>query len=171
VGDGATRRALIGGLLLLSGCGFRPIYASRGPGQGPAEAGLETVAVALIPDRPGQLLRQALQARLDHGGDVPKRFDLLVNFALAPESIAIQRDNAATRVRYVGQAAWSLTTRDAVRATITSGSARAVDGMNLFELQYFAADLQAETVTRRIAEALADQIATQLAIHFERHPV
>ncbi len=168
------RRAMIGGpvLLALPGCGFHPLYGGDGPEGGPARSGLELIAVAIIPERVGQLLRQALQARFDHG-DAPaaKRFDLAVQFGIGNEGLSVQHDNTTTRLRFIGQASWTLTTRDAARATVTSGSARAVDGLNLFDQQYFAQDLQTETVQRRIAEAVADQITSQLAMYFDRHPV
>ena len=51
---------------------------------------------------------------------------------------------------------------------LTSGSARAIDGVNIFDSQYFAADLETEAEQKRIAENLATQIATQLAIWFRQ---
>ncbi len=52
------------------------------------------------------------------------------------------------------------------RTALTSGSARAIDGVNIFDSQYFAADLEIEAEQKRIAENMATQIATQLAIWF-----
>jgi hypothetical protein len=43
-----------------------------------------------------------------------------------------------------------------------------MDAINIFDQQYFAADLDNEQVQRRLASALADQIAMQLAVFF-RH--
>jgi hypothetical protein len=43
-----------------------------------------------------------------------------------------------------------------------------VDGLNIFDAQYFAGDLENEAVTRRLADALADQITIQLAAYFRR---
>ena len=40
--------------------------------------------------------------------------------------------------------------------------------MNIFDSQYFAADLETEAVPRRLADALADQIAIQLAAFFRK---
>jgi LPS-assembly lipoprotein len=157
--------------LVLPGCGFHPVYATSDSGDSQAQVGLGAVAVGLIPNRSGQLLRQALQARLDRESGLPKKYDLSIGFSISGESISIQQDTTATRVRVIGRAAWTLTTRDATRATVTSGNARSVDGLNTFDQQYFAQDLETETVQRRIAEALADQITLQLAAYFVRHPV
>ena len=168
-----SRRWLLGlPMLLLPGCGFQPLYASGSNATGPARAGLELISVALIPERSGQLLRQALQARLDHGDAPPaKRFDLLVGFGLDAEGIGIQQDSTVTRMRWIGHASWTLITRDSARATVTAGNARAVDGLNVFDQQYFAQVNQTETVQRRIADAVAEQITAQLAAYFHSHPV
>ena len=62
---GSTRRMLLPLALAaaLCGCGFRPMYASAGNGgMGPAEAGLAQISIGPLPERSGQLLRQALPA-------------------------------------------------------------------------------------------------------------
>jgi LPS-assembly lipoprotein len=43
-----------------------------------------------------------------------------------------------------------------------------VDGLNVIDTQYFAMDLENEVVTRRLANALADQITIQLAAYFRK---
>ena len=40
--------------------------------------------------------------------------------------------------------------------------------MNIYDSQYFAADLETEAEQKRIAENLATQIATQLAVWFRQ---
>jgi LPS-assembly lipoprotein len=167
------RRGLLGWpvLLALPGCGFHPLYARNGSEPGPARAGLGLISVAIIPNRTGQLLREALQARFDHGDAPPaKRFDLSVVFGIGQEGTGIQQDNTVTRVRFSGQASWTLATRSAARATVTSGSARAFDGLNTFDQQYFAQDIETETVNGRIIEEIADQITTDIATYFDKHP-
>ena len=51
---------------------------------------------------------------------------------------------------------------------MTSGFARTSDALNIFDTQYFAADLENEALQKRMAEALADQITMQLAIYFRK---
>lgn len=158
-------------LLALPGCGFHPLYASGDSGPGPAREGLGLISVGIIPERSGQVLRQELQARLDHGDAPPaKRFDLAVSFGISAEGLGLEQDNTVTRIRFVGRAAWTLAKRDATRATVTSGNARAFDALNMFDQQYFAQDMETEAIQRRLAEMLADQITTQLAVYFEKHP-
>jgi LPS-assembly lipoprotein len=160
----------LGGAGVLAGCGFQPVYMSTASGRaGPAERELSAISVALIPDRPGQLLRQNLQERLasDSAGTA-HRYDLAVTFAISGEGIGVLQDSSATRIRLIGTAAWTLTAQDPVRTRITSGSARAMDGFNVLDQQLFAADIDNEQVQRRLASEIADQIAIQLAIFF-RH--
>jgi LPS-assembly lipoprotein len=154
----------------LSGCGWRPVYApvSSG-GTGPAEQGLMETEVGWLPERNGQLLREALKARFERGtGGAARRYDLSVNLSIQAEAIAIQRDNTTSRVRLIGTAAWSLQAQDPQRSTLATGFAREVDGYNIFNQQYFAADLQSTTVQRRMTDALAEQITLQVAAWFNR---
>ena len=155
-------------LLPLAGCGFHAVYGRTATGAG-ASADLAAIRVALLPDRSGQLLREALQERLERGGlGVAYRYDLRVAFALADQGIAIQRDTSVTRERLVGTADFTLIGNDPARPTLFGGTSRSVDGFDIVNQEFFNADLQRESVTRRIAEALADQISLQLAAYFRR---
>jgi LPS-assembly lipoprotein len=154
----------------LSGCGFQPVYMPTASGSaGVAQRELAAIQVALIPDRPGQLLRQALQERLEMAGSgVARRYDLRVGFGISGEGIAIQSNDTATRIRAIGSANWTLVAQDPGRTTLTAGYAKAVDAYNIFDTQYFAADLENDAVQRRLATALAEQITLQLATYFRK---
>lgn len=170
------RRAVLGAVAgaLLGGCGWQPLYRSQADGSaGAAEQGLAQVAVGIIPDRPGQLLRQALQIRFDRvGSGVAKRYDLAVTFGIAGEALNIQQSSSIpSRLRLVGVANWTLVTQDTKRRTLTSGTARVVDGLNFYDQQFFAADMQSEAIQRRLAEAVAEQMTLQLASWFSRQAV
>lgn len=168
------RRGLLTALLAplalpLSGCGFQPIYMPTASGKpGVAERELAAVNVTLIPDRPGQLLRQALQQRMASDGGGQKRYDLRVSYWIAGEGVSVLTDNSATRLRLTGNANWVLVAADPSQARLTEGSARTIDAMNIFNQQFFALDMQNDVVQRRIAEQVAEQIATQLALWFRQ---
>ncbi len=170
--DKLSRRRLLtlGSAGMLAGCGFQPVYMPTASGRaGPAQRELAAININLIPDRPGQLLRQDLQERLaSDSGETPQRYDLAVTFTISGEGIGIQPDNAATRVRLIGSAHWTLKARDPDQSQISSGSARAMDALYVIDQQYFASDLENEQVQRRLASAVADQIAMQLAAFFRR---
>jgi LPS-assembly lipoprotein len=170
-----TRRLFgVGTLLTLAGCGFQPVYMPTASGRpGPAQRELAAVYVNIIPDRPGQLLRQALQERFADDSGTPAAYDLAVDFIIVGEGIAIETDNIATRIRMTGNASYRLVDRSQKPVTLTTGRARAIDGINILDSQYFAADLETETKQRAIAESCADQITMQLATWFRNranHP-
>ncbi len=153
----------------LSGCGFQPIYMPTATGKaGVAQRELAAVNVSLMYERPGQLLRQALQDHLGSDSGTPLAYDLHVAFGIGGEGIGIETNNIATRVRLIGTASWTLSARDAAHSTLTSGSARALDGLNILNEQYFAADLESEAVQQRMADLLAQQITIQLAMFFRK---
>jgi LPS-assembly lipoprotein len=166
------RRALLtlAAAATLMGCGFQPVYMPTASGQaGPAARDLAAVYVTPLGERPGMLLRQALQDRLEGTGDsVARRYDLSVSFWLTGEGLGIQPDTTATRVRLVGHADWVLSAKDPGHSRLTSGSARAADAMNLIDSQFFALDLESEIIQRRFADQLADQITLQVASYFRR---
>ena len=167
-----ARRALLLSVLggLPAACGFQPVYRSAsGDGPGPS-ADLAAVEVKPIYERPGQLLREALKARLASDTGVPHRYDLQVAFSVAGEALGVLNSTQVTRVRLTGTATWALLARDPKQTRLTAGSERIIDGIDLFENQYFAADLDSEQVQRRIAEKMATNIATRLAVWFHQHP-
>lgn len=155
----------------LAGCGFQPVYGPAGGSEGPAATGLAEVEVLLIPERNGQLLREALQTRFERGGaGVARRYDLSVTLNISGEAIAIQRDSTSSRVRIIGTSNWTLYSQGLGRQQITKGTVRDVDGYDIIDQQYFAADLQSEAVQRRMMDALSEQITLQLASWFHSHP-
>ncbi len=163
-------RALLPMLLagLLAGCGWHAVYGPSAGGVA-ARAGFGQIAVGLIPERPGQLLREDLRARFERSGTaVAPRYDLTVTYTVSSDNIGIQRDNTTSRVRIQTLASWALTAQDAKRTQLASGTARQVDGYNVFVNQYFAADLENEAVVRRMTDAIAEDITLQLAIWFDR---
>ena len=161
------RWALLCLMGMVAGCGFHPLYTS----QGLQSARLAAVYVDIIPNRSGQLLRQALQARLE-GADsgTAKRFTLDVAYSESVQGLAVQPDNSTTRNRSVGNAVWSLHSSDNAAAQVAGGTVRSLDGYNIIDEQFFYADLTEEVTQRRLAEALADQIVQGLATYFAAHP-
>jgi LPS-assembly lipoprotein len=148
-------------------CGFHPLYA---PGSG-ANAALPTVFVDVIANRNGQLLRQALQERLEGtDSEVSKRYELSINYQFASDALGIQSDNSSNRTRYIGTAFWTLKLPGVFGTKITSGMARSVDGANVIDAQFFYSDLSTDAIQRRMGDNLADQITQALAVYFRAHP-
>jgi LPS-assembly lipoprotein len=151
----------------LGGCGFRPVYMPTASGQpGVAQRELAAINVGVIQERPGQLLRQALQNRMASDSNDTHRYDLQVTFWISGEGLAVRPDSAVTRIRLIGNANWALLAQDPTHTRLTGGNIRSFDGFDIFGSDYFAVDLENESVQRRVAEHVADQMVSQLAIWF-----
>jgi len=136
---------------------------------GPASAEMAAIFVPVYAERSGQLLRQALQQRFEGSGSgTAKKYELIASLSINADAIAIQRDSSSSRVRLTGAAPWSLRTLSLEHPVLAQGISRVLDGYNILDQQYFAADLENETATRRIASTLADQITLQVGAFFLR---
>ncbi|MBU6418779.1 MAG: hypothetical protein KGQ79_03530 [Proteobacteria bacterium] len=156
-------------LLALSGCGFAPLY---GGAQGQAAtAGLDTVQVQNIPNRTGQMLRETLQQQLyTDGAPTTELYSLSVSYTINQNLIGIQEDSSSTRDRFNATAIWKLTPIGNPNQVLASGNATAMDALNVIDQQYFASNLETETVNQQLANEIAGQITTQLAAWFRAHP-
>jgi hypothetical protein len=133
-------------------------------------AGLAEIEVKPIYERPGQILREALLMDLRSEPGTPRRYDLQVSFWISGNAEGILNFTQATRVQFIGNATWTLTSRDSKPVKLTEGSDRLVDGVDVFDSQYFALDLDVEKAQRRMAEAMAQRITLRLAMWFHQHP-
>ena len=155
----------------LGGCGFRPLYGRFGATGSAVGPELASIYVKVMPERQGQLLRQALQQRLAGADDSgTKVYELSGGLAIAAEAIGIQQDTSSTRIRFNGIAEWTLRKLDLANTRVTGGTAHVVDGVNINNQEYFAVDLETSSAFRRVAETAADQITQDLAIYFRTHP-
>lgn len=160
--------AMAGGV---GGCGFAPLYGKHGATGGAVAPQLASIFVKVMPERNGQLLRQALQQRLAGADDSgAKLYELSGSLNVAAEAIGIQQDTSSTRTRLNASTNWTLRKVDLANTLVTSGSARATDGVNVNNQEYFALDLETSAAYQRLAETVADQIAQDLAIYFRTHP-
>lgn len=165
----SRRAGLLGALGLLGGCGFRPIYAEGVPAAagGDIASDLAATRVALIPDRQGQMLREALNQRLGNRSGAPARQELRVAISITRQAVGIRQDETASRLRASAVAAYILAPLPAGEP-LTTGRSYAVDAFNIVNNQYFASQLSGEQVDRRLAERLAEDIVTQLAAFYAR---
>jgi LPS-assembly lipoprotein len=156
-------------LLALAGCGFTPLYGGNAGGD--ASAQLNQVAVSNIPERPGQMLRISLQTQLHaSGAPVTEIYALNVNYNLVTTDLGVLEDSATTRSRVEATASWSLSPIGNPGQPLVTGSAIAVDAANIIDSQYFALDLQNDTINQHLADTVAAQITSQLAVWFRNHP-
>lgn len=95
--------AFIAPLLLLSSCGFSPMYGSHSPSASTeAKASLQQIAIDNIPDRDGQILRNELIDRFNYanGGPSNPRYRLVFrNLASVVHELDITKDSESTRAQ------------------------------------------------------------------------
>lgn len=157
---------LLGLGLLISGCGFKPVY--RNTQTLAINQELKKIYIPTMGGRYGQQMRQYLQQNMaSDGPENPKTYILDVSPGLSEEAIDIHRDNSSGRTRVLGNAHWTLKTVSTEPVVLAQGDVQTVDGYNVSYEQYFAQMLNDETVQGRVAKQLADDVTQQVAMWFE----
>lgn len=151
-------------LLLLAGCGLRPLY--EGGGRGPVAQALGSIEVAPIGGRAGWLVRTALQERLAAGGGGAVRYRLEVELDDDITGLGIRSDDAVTRERRTLRARYRLV--DASLGTVlldaTAGSDAGVDVVS----SEYATVAAEQTALERLSREVADQIVSRVALYASR---
>ncbi len=162
------RRLIVLAALGLGGCGFRPLYDDRPRGEAPSTArALAATRVATIPDRQGQILRNAIIQRLGNGPGIAPRHELRVALTIRRELLGVRRDETASRQRVNATAEFTLRPLPS-GDPVFAGRAYAVDAFNIVPNEFFAAQLSGEAAEARVAERLAEDIVAQLAAFYAR---
>lgn len=150
-------------LLLLGACGLQPMYG--GGSSGRVASGLSTIRVAPIPERAGWLVRNALVDRLGgEPGDANYRLEVDLDDDL--ESFGIRGDSSATRERRTLRARYRLVEISTGQVVLdaTAGSDVGIDVVS----SPYATVAAEETAQERLAQVVADQMVSRLAL-FVRH--
>ncbi len=165
----SRKLAAFAALLILAGCGFSPLYGGGAGGETSAQLG--QIAVSNIPERPGQMLRISLQTQLHAGGaPVTEIYALNVNYSIATTDLGVLQDTATTRFQLTATAKWTLTPIGDPQHPLASGTATGMDAGNIIDQQYFAVDMETDTMNQHLADTIAAQITSELAAWFHAHP-
>ncbi len=152
---------LLAALALLSGCGLRPVYSNGALGA--AATTLASIAVDPIPDRAGNLVRDALRLRL---GPTPAnpRYRLAVELDDKIEGFGIRGDASITRERRTLRARWRLVSADGATTLIdtTTGSDEGIDVVRSSNYAVVAAE---NSALERLATRIAEQISARIALY------
>ena len=154
--------------LALGGCGFRPLYGSRGNAPGAVE--LAAVTVGPIADRLGQILRNDLTERLSPLGEpVDPRYRLKAQLRESSAALAIQSDSSITRFDLRINVSFALIDIASGR-TLFRGQARAIGSYDAVASDFATLTAEQDSARRTVREA-AEDIRTQLAAFFARRLV
>lgn len=159
-------------LLLAGACGFQPVYKDGGSSlniaQTPVKADLNSVSIAVIPDRAGQFLRNRLIDRFYTAG-YPANPRYRLNVSHVDETIieiGIDKDDAASRAQIRLAAPFTLTDIE-TGAVVLQRTPRTTTGYNILPGQ-FTTFITEEDARKQGLNMLAGQIVTQLELYFGR---
>lgn len=162
-----ARTAKLAGLLValvLSGCGFEPLYAT-GAGSANIPAALERVEVLPLKDRSGQLVQTALERRLSASGvSQAADYSLDITMRESVQGFGIRGDAAPTRQRVRMVADYRLINRQ-TDTEIFSGTALADTTIDIVDSEY-ATFVAEESAVERNAQIVAERILSRLALYF-----
>ena len=150
----------------LAGCGFTPMYGSRGVATSDTVvASLAQVEIRPIAERRGMVLRQQLDEKLHPGGAFGSRYELQVRLASNIQEVGVRKDSTTSRANLILTANFVLWdgTKRLDRQTVQS-----IVSYNILDDQYatIASERDAES---RALKQISDEIRTRLAVYFERN--
>lgn len=151
--------------LVLTGCGYRPMYGSSATSPGVAGS-LASITIPEASDRPGQLVRNELISSMQTGKGTEDRYLLNLTTTLADNGVIQKQQPAVTR-----QAILITTTYELVDKTsgtvVTKGTTFSRVAYDVIRQPF--ADLQAEKdATERAAREVGADIRTRLAAFFAK---
>ncbi len=154
--------AIVAAGLLLSACGYRPLYGDQGK---VTAAGMETVKIGLIEDRTGQILRNLLLDQVNPNGEpIDPEYSLSVSLNESRQDLGLRKDETATRANLIITASYQLT-KNGHEKPIMSATSRSTNSFNILDDQ-FATVVAEKDARRRGVRELSEQIALRLAIYF-----
>ena len=151
----SDRRAIILGLLALSGCGFTPVY---GPGS-KAEILLGHVQITAPETVDGYHLLQALRDRF--GESIGTAYDLKVTLDINEVAAATTTEGSTTRYTLPGKASYVLS--NLAGFTLAQGTVDSFTSYSATGTTVATSTAQADA-RARLAQILADQIVTRLSV-------
>jgi LPS-assembly lipoprotein len=162
---GFARLAVLAWALLLSACGFHPLYGNAGLNAGVGST-LANVYVEPIPERVGYELRNELLDLFNATGESSNAaFRLKLSVNESEEAVVLQTNTAITRYNYTLSAHYELIPRDGASA-VKSGDVTALSAYNVAAAPFLYATVTAERDAKnRAANDIAERIRTQIAVY------
>lgn len=157
-------------MIVLAGCGFRPMYASSGSNADVPDE-ISAIKIDRIANRTGQQLHNHLLDLLTPRGKPAKPLYVLkVTLRERKSEIAVKSTGLATRANVSVSARYSLVSI-ATGELLTNGSARAVSSYNLTNSEFSNLTAENDTLSRA-TRLIATDIRSRLGAYFaEQNPV
>lgn len=161
--DTFSRIALVISMLIVAGCGFKPIYAEPESGAAPVNKQIAIGSVS-APEEVHLFVTDALRERIVlRDGDRPK-YELSVFATEGAQRLAVQIDATVTRYNYRLNGRYQLV--DLEDGAVYRGKARAITSYNIVSSQYstlFAERAAREKAARLLAEEIERDILLRLS--------
>ncbi len=157
---------VLGAVLAVSACGFEPLLGRVGDGSDAVEQ-LAAIRIEPIPDRSGQVLRNALLDKLTpQGRDIASRYVLRIRLQEPRQILLLRRDDIISRSSYSAQATYEL--RDTQGRRVFAGSSSFATDFEIASSE-FATRRSLENARDRVLELVANDIRNQLAQSFRQN--
>lgn len=155
--------------LLLTACGFEPLYGKQQGGDA-ADALLSGVKVDPIPDRLGQQFRINLEDQLNPKGIIPPhpRYRLQATLVHTEAGIGVARDGTVSRYNVYLDSAYTLY-RTSDGKEMTSGNLRHVSSYNNIINEYFSTYISQEDALKRGIAELSQLYRQRLAAYLTQN--
>lgn len=159
--------------VIVSGCGFHPLYATPGMPNGAMQASLRSIYVEPVPERLGYQLRTRLTDLLDGKSEAAgARYVLRIVMTTQSEAIGVQSQTTNTGVtqtaitRYNDKVTAEYDLIDTkTNQVATHGVETGLTSYNVLSSPYSTLAVQ-QDADRRAAEDIADRIRVDLAVWF-----
>lgn len=151
----------------LAGCGFQPLYGSKGEAGSDAVAHLASIRISAISDRVGQQLRNALQDKLTPRGK-PREplYQLEISLEETRSDLVILQDATSTFAKLRMGARYVLNDI-ATGRPLTRGKSESTTIFNIVESEFANRNAQADAQARAVGQ-ISDDIRLRLGLFFRR---
>ncbi len=155
--------ALLISILMISSCGFKPIYATPEGAGAPVNKRI-AIGPVTAPEEVHLFVSDALRKRIVMRDDETPQYELMVVATENAQQLAVQIDATVTRYNYRLNGRYLLRNLDSQE--VIQGSARAITSYNIVSSQYstlFAERTAREKAARLLAEEIERDILLRLA--------
>ena len=148
--------------LLLSACGFHPLYSKSGPDSAIREE-MASISIQPLRDRQGQEIHNALIKTITpEGPPSQSRYSLSVAYTVTESQAALATDETATRDVMRFNVLYRLYEGS---TTLTAGTFPEIFSYNFLQEHYANVSAQSDIMTR-VSEQIALEVRNRLAIYF-----
>lgn len=150
-------------ILLLCGCGFRPLYGDAG--YSASDARYATIEVGSMPGREGQILKAAIEDRLNPKGEMPAReYKLNPTLGIEVIPLSIKEDGTASRYRVKITSTYTLV-RLIDGKTVDQGKLSRYNSYNVSDADYSTFVAQQDSIKRSL-ESLGEKYFLRISSFF-----